>query len=27
MKIIEAATLTGYCNEVCTLLPSIFVIL
>ena len=27
MKIIEAATLTGYCNEVCTLLPSLFVIL
>ena len=27
MKIIEAATITGYCNELSTLLPSIFVAL
>ena len=27
MKIIEAATMTGYCNDMCTQLPSIFVIL
>ena len=27
MKIIEAATITGYCNDLCTLLPSIFVAL
>jgi hypothetical protein len=27
MKIIEAATITGYCNDVCTILPAIFVAL
>jgi hypothetical protein len=27
MKIIEAATITGYCNDMCTLLPSIFMVL
>ena len=26
MKIVEAATVTGYCNDFCTLLPSIFVL-
>jgi len=27
MKIIEAATITGYCNDLCTKLPSIFLAL
>ena len=27
MKIIEAATIIGYCNDVCTTLPAIFVVL
>ena len=27
MKIIEAAAITGYCNDLCTLLPSIIVVL